>query len=335
MAHPVKRNPNTVEPTRASASRATSTSGGDERPSAACVAVKSSRIVAPMSVSAPALGRPSPRLPITRAPSQVEWDALSPSERAALVDALPTSAPDARHLVPEGDDHVDGAVGTRDTLRMFYQRAGRRMYVGSGVAVFYPEEERFSPDVIAVADVEPHNRSRWVVSAEGKGVDLALKVLVSGDRRKDLERNVQRYAALGIAEYFVFDRRKRHLHGYRLAGAGLRTYEPILTQVGRVPSRVLALDLAIVGGRLRFYRDTAMVLFSDEIIHSLEEAVEEMALAREEETVLREDAERRAEEAERARAEEARLRAEEARLRAEAERRVETLLAELEALRGR
>ncbi|MFO0605804.1 MAG: Uma2 family endonuclease [Polyangiales bacterium] len=274
------------------------------------------------------LPRLAPRAPLMRAPSQADWDALSPGERAALVDALPMSPPDAHEFVPEGDDHVDGAVGTRDTLRMFYQRAGRRMYVGAGVAVFYPEEERFSPDVIAVADVEPHNRSRWVVSAEGKGVDLALEVLVSGDRRKDLQRNVQRYAALGIAEYFVFDRRKRQLHGHRLAGPGLRTYEPLPAQVGRISSQVLGLDLAIVGGRLRFYRGTAMVLFSDEIIHTLEEAVEEMALAREEETLLREDAERRVEEAERARAEEARL-------RAEAEQRVAELLAELEALRRR
>jgi Uma2 family endonuclease len=270
------------------------------------------------------------------------WDALTPAQRVALVDALPMSPPDACELVPEGDDHVDGAVGTRDTLRMLYQRAGRRMYVGAGVSVFYPDEERFAPDVIAVTDVEPHNRSRWVVSAEGKGVDLALEVLVSGDRRKDLERNVVRYAALGIAEYFVFDRRRRRLHGHRLAGPGLRTYAPIAAQVGRVPSQVLGLDLAIADGRLRFYRDTSMVLFSDEIIHALEQSVEEMAHAREEEALLREDAERRAEEAERGReeearlrAEEARLRAEEARLRAEAEQRVEALLAEIEALRRR
>ncbi len=289
------------------------------------------------------------RGPATRAPSQAVWDALSPVQRAALVDALPMSPPDAHLLVPEGDDHVDGAVGTRDTLRMLYQRSGRQMYVGAGVSVFYPEEERFAPDVIAVTDVEPHNRSRWVVSAEGKGVDLALEVLVSGDRRKDLERNVVRYAALGITEYFVFDRRRRHLHGYRLAAPGLRTYAPVAAQVGRLSSQMLGLDLAIVGGRLRFYRDTAMVLFSDEIIHTLEESVEEMDHAREQEALLREDAERRAEgaerraegaerqreEAERLREEAERQREEAERLRAEAERRVEALRAEVEALRRR
>jgi len=274
---------------------------------------------------------------------------MTPAQRAALVNALPLSPPNAHKLVTEGDDHVDGAVGTRDTLRMLYHRSGRKIYVGSGVSVYYPEEERFAPDVIAVTDVEPHNRSSWVVSAEGKGVDFALEVLVSGDRRKDLESNVVRYASLGISEYFIFDRRKRHLHGYRLASPGLRTYTPIAPQVGRYPSRVLGLDLSIVGSRLRFYVDTAMVLQSDEIIHALEESVEEMALAREEEAILREDAERRAEEAERAREgaeraregaerarEDAERRAEEAeRARAESDRQLQALRAELEALRGR
>jgi Uma2 family endonuclease len=260
---------------------------------------------------------------------------MTPTERAALVNALPLSPPNAHKLVPEGDDHVDGAVGTRDTLRMLYHRSGRKIYVGSGVSVYYPEDERFAPDVIAVTDVEPHNRSSWVVSAEGKGVDFALEVLVSGDRRKDLEGNVVRYASLGISEYFIFDRRKRHLHGYRLASPDLRTYTPIVPQVGRYPSRVLGLDLSIVGARLRFYVDTAKVLRIDEIIHGLEGSVEEIALAREEEAILREEAERRVEIAERRREEAERCTEVAERARVEAERQLQALREELEALRGR
>jgi hypothetical protein len=40
-----------------------------------------------------------------------------------------------------------------------------------------------------------------VVSAEGKGLDWVLEVHVGGDRKKDAERNVARYARLGIPEY--------------------------------------------------------------------------------------------------------------------------------------
>ncbi|MEZ4407944.1 MAG: hypothetical protein R3A52_15930 [Polyangiales bacterium] len=59
-------------------------------------------------------------------------------------------------------------MGTRDTLRMFYERTGRKLYVGAGVSVFYPNEDSFAPDVIAVEEVEPHNCTRWVVSKEGR-----------------------------------------------------------------------------------------------------------------------------------------------------------------------
>jgi hypothetical protein len=252
--------------------------------------------------------------PLPHAPSQAVWDAMTPAQRAALVDALPTRLPRPLGAESEGDDHVDAAVGTRDTLRMLYQRSGRKVYIGAGASVFYPEVEAFAPEVIAVNDVEDHNRTRWVVSAEGKGVDLALEVLVAGDRRKDLERNVVRYASLGIREYFVFDRRRRQLHGHRLDAPALRTYSPITPHAGRLASQVLGLDLIVQGSRLRFYHGTAMVLANDEIIHKLEETVEEMAFGREE----------------------AEMRAEAERQRADiAEQRVAELLAEIERLRSR
>lgn len=259
--------------------------------------------------------------PLPRAPSQATWDAMTPEERKAAVDALPACIPlEYRAGPPEGDDHVDAAVGTRDTLRMLFERAGRRLYVGSGVSVFYPGEEMFAPDVIAVEEVDPHNRTRWVVSAEGKGVDLALEVLVLGDRKKDLERNVRRYAGHGIREYFIYDRTRRRLLGYRLPSPGARMYEPIVPQRGKLPSRVLGLDLVLEGGRLRFYRDTAKVLERDEIILMLEENVEASVIAREEEAELRAAAEARVTEAEAK--------------RAEAEARLAEALAEIERLRG-
>ena len=40
---------------------------------------------------------------------------------------------------------------------------------------------------------------KWVVSGEGKDLDFILEVHVAGHARKDLERNVERYAWLGVA----------------------------------------------------------------------------------------------------------------------------------------
>ncbi len=290
-----------------------------------------------------------PLPPRPRAPTQAAWDAMTPAEREAVVDALPTYIPrEYLSTPPEGDDHVDAAVGTRDTLRMFYERTGRKLYVGAGVSVFYPNEDSFAPDVIAVEEVEPHNRTRWVVSAEGKGVDLALEVFIHGDRKKDLERNVRLYAGYGIREYFIFDRGRRRLLGYRLPSPGARMYEPIVPQGGRLPSRVLGFELKLEGARLRFYSGTARVLDQSEIILTLEESVEAAAVAREEEAERRaeaearvkEEAERRAEAEARAKEEaerraEAEARASEAeRARVEVEAELAAALAEIERLRG-
>lgn len=105
-------------------------------------------------------------------------------------------------------------------------------------------------------DVEPHERLRWVTSAEGKGLDLVLEIHVAGDRRKDFETNVKRYARLGIFEHFLFDRLADRLHGYRLP-AGASSNQPIVPQAGRHHSQALGLDLTVERGLVRFYDATA------------------------------------------------------------------------------
>ena len=134
----------------------------------------------------------------------------------------------------------------------------------------------------------------WVVSAEGKGLDFALEIHVAGDRRKDLKRNVERFARLGIREYFLFDRGRSRLSGWRLE-AGRRGYRAILPQQGLFASEVLGLELRVEGSRLRFHHDGAPVLEADEMIAM---------------------SERRARESEVQLAKESRLRAEESQVRA-------------------
>jgi Uma2 family endonuclease len=67
----------------------------------------------------------------------------------------------------------------------------------------------FSPDVIAVDGAEQRQRDSWIVDAEGgKGLDVAIEIVVRRSRKKDLGRNADRYARLGIPEYYLFDRRQ-------------------------------------------------------------------------------------------------------------------------------
>jgi Uma2 family endonuclease len=277
-----------------------------------------------------------------RAPPMEVWERLTAEQRARVVQSLPSEFEPDEAAPPEGDFHFNAKVDVRRTLGRFYERVGKRVYLACELPVYYPGEKMFAPDVMAVLDVERRDRERWVVADEGKGLDLALEIFVSGRRRKDYEHNVERYARLGILEYFIFDRGRLHLKGFRLPAVGSGRYEPILPQHGHYASGVLGLELALEDNKLRFYYGDAPVPEAEELIHKLETMVDglEIRLADAErraleEARLREEETRLREEETRLREEETRLREEEARLREETERKLEDALLELERLKGR
>jgi hypothetical protein len=158
-----------------------------------------------------------------------------------------------------------------------------------------------------------------VVSAEGRGLDWVLEVHVGGDRKKDAELNVARYARLGIPEYFVYDRARNRLAAYRLATPDARIYTAILPNHGLYESRVLGLDVQVEEDRLRFYSGMAQLPESEDLIARFQ--------------VMYDSAQQRADQEEQLREEEARLRADETRRREAAEQEVARLRAELERLK--
>lgn len=261
-----------------------------------------------------------------RAPPQDVWDRMTPEQRAAVVESLPTEFPLNEAAPPEGDTHFEAVVRARDVLRGFFGRSGRRVWIANNLPVYYPDERMFSPDVIAVVDVDVRSREHWTVSAEEKGLDVAIEILWSGHRRKDIKDNVERYARLGIPEYFIFDRRKLRLLGYRLPSATARAYTPILPQLGAHRSERLGLELGVEGDKLRFYVRGAPLPESAELIAQLDAKLS-AAEAHAEEEARRAEVETR-------RAEEEACRAEEEAHRAQlAEARLAEALAELERLR--
>lgn len=203
---------------------------------------------------------------------------MPPAERERfLVKALDVlSDPVAAML--EGRPHKKAKTRALDRLGLHFNAVGKAVYLAEEMAVLYPGKEAFTPDVLAVLDVvepEDDQRMAWVVADEGKGVDLVLEVLHHGDRHKDLVENVERYADMGIAEYFVYDRAQQRIHGYRLRESAKR-YQPIVPQVGRYASAVLGLDLAVVGGSLRFYLGEAELPGTSDLIGRLHGMVEEL-----------------------------------------------------------
>jgi len=137
------------------------------------------------------------------APSTDVWEAMSEAQRQRVLSALPSELP--RAGPPEGDQHQLPKARSREVLREYFLRRGRSVYLGSELPVYYPDECVFAPDLIAVLDVDDHPREHWVVSHEGRGLDFVLEIHVEGDRTKDYETNVERFARLGVPEYLVYD----------------------------------------------------------------------------------------------------------------------------------
>jgi Uma2 family endonuclease len=268
-----------------------------------------------------------------RAPSTEQWARMSADERARVTAMLPVEVP--LDLLPnEGDPHRKATRAALDALDGFFRRAGRRIYLSSQISVYYPNEPRLAPDLLAVADVDPHDRNSWSVPEEGKGLDFVMEVHVAGDRRKDEKTNVERYARLGIPEYFYFDRTRLRLTGHRLlpppgtsAGeAPPRVYQRLVPQAGRFTSAVLGLDLAIEAGRLRFFAGTAPLEDAEERIDRLGAMLDEVIAGQD-------AAARLAEELAAKLAEEQHLREDADRQREDADRRLAEALAEIERLK--
>ena len=215
-----------------------------------------------------------------RAPTQAEWERMTPPERERVLAMLPMEVPEEL-MPPEGDRHSGPKMRAREMLDGFFRRVGRKVYVSGELNVFYPGERRFAPDVFAVLDVEPGERDKWLVSLEGKGLDFVLEVHLDGSREKDFRLNVERYARLGIAEYFIFDRGEMRLYGHRLPPGGQRaSYVPLVPHQGRFPCEVLGLDLAVEGSRLRFFRGAEPLPDADELITKLGEMVDDLSARR-------------------------------------------------------
>ena len=197
------------------------------------------------------------------APTEEAWARLTPEQREQAIDALLASESveenEEREAMAEGDAHLEAKLNLRDTLRDHFGRMRRRIYVGADLTVYYPGKKGFTPDVIAVTDVEPGQRDCWMVSKEGKGVDLAFEVHYKGKWKKDFVTNVEKFAAFGIREYFIHDVRRQLLRGYRLPAAG-GEYARIASHAGRFHSSVLDLDVALEAGQVRFYQGGAILV---------------------------------------------------------------------------
>ena len=222
-------------------------------------------MASPVQTPAPA---PLPTVPTVEA-----WRAMPPTERLRLQVEINAALTASTDVMGQGQPHRKAVLSAIDALGLHFKAIGRTVYLADDLAILYPGEKPFSPDILVVLDVaEPEDDERltWVVADEGKGPDLVIEVVHKGDRDKDLVANVERYAHLGIPEYFVYDRLRQQIHGYRLVGPGAARYQRILPQFGHYRSGVLGLDLALINDKLRFLSGEALLPVSADVIGRLQ-----------------------------------------------------------------
>jgi Uma2 family endonuclease len=271
-------------------------------------------------------------LPI--APTAEEWQAMSPRAREAFLDEANMALEAETMRLSEGSPHIESKFAAFQVLRDHFKRIGRQIYIKPGLAVHYPGASVFAPDLLLVQGVDDpgiaDTRMAWVVADEGRGLDFVLEVLYAGNRQKDLFDNLATYAGHGISEYFVYDRLKQRLHGWRLQSATTSTYEPIRPLGGAFRSTVLGLELSVVEGSLCFFYGGTPIPTSVEIIERLNAIVDELSQRAESEAARVEEETVKALEGLDARLQEEALARRAAEVRAEeAERRIAELLARL------
>ena len=284
-------------------------------------------------MSTPALPHPlrvDPETGEPMAPPLEAWRQMSEAERArttsALIDAY--NAWERETQPGEGTPHARAQRDLFDRLSQHLGHTRKGVFLATNLLVQYPGGTTFAPDLIAALDVPLHDRTSWVVAQEGKGPELAVEFLYRGDRRKDMKRNVVRFAAMGIQEYFVFDGERRGLHGWRLPEAGATSYVPIVPQFGFWSCGVLGIEFAVRDGALRVFHHGADVLGSGDRIALLGQLMNDAQAHAEAE------AQRAEAEAQRAEAEAQRAEAEAQRAEAEAQRAEAAIRAQRDTLRA-
>jgi hypothetical protein len=221
----------------------------------------------------------SPPAPLPIGPTTEVWRAMSQAERERFLIQVNDALSDPYVTMSEGRPHKKAKSRAVDMLGLHFKTMGRVVYLAEEMGVVYPGAEVFTPDVLAVVDVEqPEDDERlaWVVADEGRGPIWCSKCSTGATARRDLVDNVERYASLGISEYFIYDRAKQQIHGYRLASPNAPRYQRIVPQSGRYHSSVLGLDLVLQGGSLRFYQGMAELIGSSDLIDRLAGMVESL-----------------------------------------------------------
>src|SRR5262245_22732668 len=166
--------------------------------------------------------------------------------------------------VAESDFQLGPLMYVLDALRAYLQ--GRDdVYVAGALFLYYEEGNPsavVAPDVFVVFGTPNRLRSSYMLWREPKAPDFVLEITSHRTRAQDQGTKRERYALLGVQEYFQYDPTRDYLEpplqGLHLVG---QVYQPIPATTSPegtllLRSDVLGLELRLEEGTLRFYDPT-------------------------------------------------------------------------------
>ncbi|MFN4033151.1 MAG: Uma2 family endonuclease [Fimbriimonadales bacterium] len=187
--------------------------------------------------------------------------AATDDDRAILERLKQLELPERDGVPLESDYHVMQIPLLDDVVRQHWGDT-RDYFCGGNMFIYYSLEQaqdvieyveaRYKgPDFFLVKGVDgTKRRGKWVVWEEnGRYPDLIIEVVSPSTRRKDERENKRLYARVfRTPEYFMYDRVRRRLVGYRLAG-GQERYRRITPDArGWLWSEVLQAYLGVWEG---------------------------------------------------------------------------------------
>lgn len=183
--------------------------------------------------------------------------------------------------VPESTKHAETSAYTFNSLRAVFRDRPDDLIAHDLMLLFEEGNRRatLAPDLMVVLGVGNEARDSYKTWKEGKVPDLVIEVVSRSTWRKDVRVKPPLYEALGIAEFWLFDPLRPRLAGFELRGGEYS--ENAEVPAGGLPSRVLGLDLLVIGGELRCRDPRTGKVIPDhvETVRMLEDAENKLAVA--------------------------------------------------------
>jgi Uma2 family endonuclease len=191
----------------------------------------------------------------------------------------------------ETDFHISVILYLRQALRYFFRQA-EQIYVAANMFLYYEEENPNAckaPDVFVVKGVSKHDRRIYKLWEEKAVPCTVFEITSYSTRLDDLATKRGLYEMLGVAEYFLFDPLAEYLsprlQGFQLAKG---YYQPMtLSPEETLFSQELGVTLKPEGVLLRVVDPV-----TEEVMPTLDEAIEQTRTAKAELARLRAELER-------------------------------------------